>query len=436
MRFVHAVRRNSDLTTVVSFTLLCAIGFGWLWVQSGGTVPVVADPSDYRVSFVASDIKNLRTTGDVKIAGVTVGRVEELQIVEGDGVRVEISLDEEAAPLHDGSTVRIAVKSLVGSSYIEVADGSGSEIDSGSELPAGDVTPAVDLDELLSTLDEPTRRSLSRMVQSLDKATRGTGKDIDGLMTGLGKLGHEGHTVLDALAAQGDAITALTVETRQLLDALDTGQGQIAGLVSDAQLLSRATSDKKAEIEHLVRELPPLLRNVRSGAVSLRELSGPLHPILVSLRRAAPDLSRALINLPAATADLEGLLPHLDSTLERLPPTLDALPAFSRSLREFIPNSHLLLRDVNPMLGYLEPYGMDLAAFFTNWGGSFDTIAEDGIRPSRLMATAQGAGTIKGNPVDLTNTGTWWLNPYPEPLTADDPAPYEGNYPHLERDPE
>jgi phospholipid/cholesterol/gamma-HCH transport system substrate-binding protein len=436
MRLIKVLRGNSNLATVLGFTLFCAIGFGWLWAQAGGTIPFLAEPGDYRVSFVTDDVKNLRSTGDVKVAGITVGRVESSEIIDGDRVRVELSLDESAAPLHDGVTVRVGVKSLVGSSYIDVVDGKGARLDSGSEIDAGNVVPAVDVDELLETLDKPTRKSLTGLFRSLDTATRHTGQEVDALMTGLGRVGREGHTVLDALAAQGDDLTALTVEVRQLLDALDTGQGQIADLVSDAQLLTSATADKKAEIEHLVREMPGLLRNVRRGAVSLRTLSGPLHPILVSLRKASPDLTSALVNLPSVTRDLEGVLPHLDVTLDRLPATLDELPEFSKALRQLIPDSRLLLRDVNPTLGYLAPYGMDLGAMLASFGGSFDTVAEDGIRPIRLTATSEGVATVKGNPVDLTNRGTWWLNPYPEPLSADKPAPYKGTYPRLRRDPE
>jgi len=432
VRLVNAIRNTSGMATVLAFALLCAVGFGYLWVKSGGTIPVVAGAPDYRVVFTVDDSKNLRETGEVRIAGVEVGRIESRELA-GKRTRIEISLDESAAPLHEGATVRIGVKSLVGSSYVEVVDGAGRELESGVELSAEQVVPAVDVDELLETLDAPTRQSLKGVVRGLAASTRGTGADVDALMTGLGRIGREGYTVLDALEAQGEDLTAITVEARQLLDALDTGQGQIVDLVQAAQVLTDATAEKGAELSSLVRELPALLDNVGDGAVSLETLSGPLTPIAQSLRQAAPDLNAALLTLPAVTDDLAGLLPSLDATLDKAPATLTRVPAFARALSDAVPGARAVLADVNPMLSYLAPYGLDLGALFASFGASFDTLAEDGIRPIRLTATAEGVGTVRGNPVDLPNSALWWLNPYPEPGAADAPAPFDGTYPKVER---
>ncbi|HWJ82435.1 MAG TPA: MlaD family protein [Nocardioides sp.] len=434
MTLVKALRANGRLTTVLVFVLACAVGFGVLWVKAGGTVPLVAEARDYRVDFNAKDIKNLRVHSDVRIAGVVVGRVESRELTS-DGVNVELSLDPDVAPLHEGATVRVGVKSLVGSSYVDVKDGDGPAISSGADLPRADVVPAVDVDELLNTLDPKTRKALSGTVQALYQSTRGTGTDLDRLMTGLGHVGREGYTVLDALSAQNQDLAALTVETRQLLDALDEGQGQIVDLVDDAQSLTGVTAEKRAQVEELVRKLPGLVRNVGAGAVSLKQLAGPLAPILASLRQASPDLTRALVNLPAVTADLHGLLPSLDGTLDRAPRTLDRLPDFATALSDLVPDADTTLRDVDPMLAYLAPYGLDLGVLFGSFGGSFDTLAEDGIRPIRLTATGEGLGTVRGIPAKLPQTGLWWNNPYPAPGTVDQPQPYRGPYPRIHRAP-
>ena len=243
---VGAVLHDARLRTVVVFSLACLLGFGLLWVKAGGQIPLVADRGGYTVSFEAADVKNLKEFGEVRIAGVRIGRVEEIAR-DGDQVRVTLSIEDQAAPLHDGANVRIGVKSLVGSSFVEVVDGDGAELEDETVLTGASVTPAVDVDELLDTLDEPTRKHLSGAVRALDTATRGRGVEIDGLMTGLGHVGTEGTVVLDALAKQSKDLQQLSVEARLLLDALDTGQGQIVGLVDDAQQLTQVTADKQAK---------------------------------------------------------------------------------------------------------------------------------------------------------------------------------------------
>lgn len=430
-----ALVHDARLRTVVAFVVACAVGFGFLWVKAGGQIPLIADRGGYQVTFVSQDIKNLKEFGEVRIAGVRVGRVEATER-DGDTVNVTISVEEQAAPLHEGVNVRIGVKSLVGSSFVEIVDGDGSELEDETVLPDVSVTPSVDVDELLDTLDAPTRAHLSSAVQSLDKATRGRGGDLDAMMTGLGHVGTEGSTVLDALARQSEDLEKLSVEARLLLDALDTGQGQIVGLVSDAQVLTQATADNQDKIEETVRLLPAVVANVDTAAVKLSELSVPLTPIAADLRAASPYLSRALTHLEPVSRDLRALLPDLDGVLEAAPETLTKVKPFGSTVQSLVPDAEKTLADVQPMLSYLAPYGLDLGALFASFGGSFDVRAEDGIIPIRLTATAEGAHTLRGNPLKVVSSekrGLMWNNPYPLPGTVGSPNPFgTGEYPRIE----
>jgi phospholipid/cholesterol/gamma-HCH transport system substrate-binding protein len=432
----RAVLLDARLRTVVLFTLACAIGFGFLWVKGGGQIPVIASRAgDYRVTFEADNIKNLKEFGEVRIAGVRVGRVEATDR-DGQNVKVTLSVEDQAAPLHEGANVRVGVKSLVGSSFVELVDGKGAELPDGSTLSGPSVTPAVDVDELLDTLDGPTRAHLGNAIQSLDRATAGRGQDIDALMAGLGGVGREGRTVVDALADQSKDLKQLMVESRVLLDALDTGQGQIVGLVGDSQRLTQATADNQKAIEDSVRQLPAVVGNLETAAASISKLSRPLGPIAADLRTAAPFLSSALTNLQPAARDLRALVPDLDSTLDAAPATLQRVEPFAETVRKIIPEASSTLADVQPMLSYLAPYGRDLGVLFASFGASFDQYAEDGIIPVRLTATAEGFGTVRGNPIPLVSSekgGLLWNNPYPLPGDVDNPHPFgTGGYPHIE----
>ncbi|MFI5627011.1 MlaD family protein [Nocardioides sp. NPDC051685] len=436
---VRAVLTDPRLRTVVAFTLACAVGFGYLWVKSGGEIPVIASRSDdYRVTFEADDIKNLKDFGEVRVAGVRVGRVEATER-DGDKVKVTLSIEDQAAPLHKGANVRVGVKSLVGSSFVELADGKGTELPDGSHLSGSAVTPAMDVDELLDTLDEPTRRHLGSALQGLDRATGDRGEDIDALMSGLGGTGREGKTVADALADQSKDLKQLTVETRVLLDALDTGEGQIVALVGDSQRLTQVTAANQKEIEESVRQLPTLVGNLETAAGSLSELNGSLAPIAADLRTAAPLLSSALVNLRPAARDLRALVPDLDGVLDAAPATLTRIEPFDETVQNAIPEARTTLADVQPMLSYLAPYGRDLGVLFASFGASFDQYAEDGVIPIRLTATAEGAGTVRGNPVPLVSSekgGLLWNNPYPQPGDVDNPRPFgTGDYPRVKKAP-
>lgn len=433
MKTVDVLRRRIPLLTVVGFVIACLVGVGYLWVNSGGRIPGLTPPNDYTLSFQSTNLKNLRDVSEVRIAGVTVGKVLEREQA-GDQARVVLSINSDAAPLHRGATVRIGIRSLVGASYVDIVDGRGPELPARSALPTSAVKSAVDVDELLSTLDPATREALRGMVRSLGKSTVDTEDDLRHALKGVGYLGDEGHTVLDALAAQSADLQALTVDGKRLLDALDTGRGQIATMVQDARTLTDATAGKRDRIEQTMRELPGMLSKTKVAAGKLAELSGPLAQVAADLRRAAPDLTKALRNLPAASEDLRGLLPDLDATLDRAPTTLRRVPAFSEEVRALVPEARALLRDVNPMLAYLRPYGRDVGAMFANFGASFEVRDDNGLNPVRL-AMVYNAGSVRGNPVPLGFDPTHWANPYPAPGQAGDPAPFRGEYPRVERGP-
>ncbi|NKQ54233.1 MCE family protein [Amycolatopsis sp. K13G38] len=424
------LRRRAPLLTVLGFALACVLGFGWLWSETGAGVPGVP-AGGYRLSFATSDVKNLREVGEVRIAGVTVGHVTKTAVDKGQA-KVDLSLDQ-GVPLHEGVTVRVGVKALVGSSYVDVVDGHGAPLPSGTTLPAASVKQAVDVDELYDTLDPRTRQSLSQAVRSLGTATEGTGTDVGELMQGAGVLGQQGKTVLDALAAQSDDLKTLSGKATSLLDALDTGRGQIASVVGDAQTLTKATSGEQQAVSDTMRALPGMLDVTRTAGGKLGELSPSLAPIASDLRQAAPFLEQALLQLPQVTGDLRGLLPDLNATLDKAPATLDRVPAFGGTVRALVPGARALLSDLNPMLGYLEPYGRDIGAMFGNFGATMDTVNSDGVRTIRL-GTIFSPASVRNFPVKLPLNSLYWTNPYPLPGTVGRPAPFNGQYPHIQHE--
>ncbi len=79
---------------------------------------------------------------------------------------VTVELDESVAPLHEGSTVSVRNKTMIEETYLEITDGDGPEYASGSELPEDAVRPSVQLNDVLTSLDDGTRRDLSAVIRS------------------------------------------------------------------------------------------------------------------------------------------------------------------------------------------------------------------------------------------------------------------------------
>jgi phospholipid/cholesterol/gamma-HCH transport system substrate-binding protein len=421
------------LITVLAFVAACLVFLGYLWAQAGGTLPGLSAQRSYNFSVETDNVVNAVPFTDVEIAGVPVGKVDSI-VRDGARVRLNISLDQVAVPLHRGATVQISEKSLAGQPLVRLVDGTGPEIPSGTRLPDNAVLPAVTLRDVLASLDPKTLASLGGTVRAMGVATDGRTHDLSNLMAGLADLGRNGDTALDAIAAQSNDLQRLSTELTTVFDALDTGQGEIADLVSNANRLTSATAGQKRNLEDSVRKLPPLLRGASSTSEQFDRISGSLAPIATDLRAAAPDLNKALLQLPATSADLRGLLPDLQSVLDQAPTTLKRVPSFGETTRDLIPPATSVLLDLNPALRYIKPYGHDIAQLISNFGAAFHHYAADGKAYAYVRPIFQPL-SVRPQPVRLPHgLLTNEPNPYPGPGELTDLRPFSGAYPRVERD--
>lgn len=429
MRIPHAALPVVRLLALVAFGLVCALIFGYLWVNSGGKLPLVSKDG-YRISLDLPRVSNLVYDSDVMVAGVKVGKVADLH-VDGGQARVTMQLDS-GAPMHQGAIVQVRQKTLVNESFLEITDGTGPALPDGASLPQGAGRPAVELNDLLVSLDPGTRTALASSVRSLGAATQGSRQSIDQALRGLGDLGNQGKDVLDALAAQTPDLEALTGNAATVLAALNTRQGAIAQLVTDANQLTAATSAGSGDIEAVIRKLPGVLDSAKNASAGLSTLSSALQPVAGDLRDAAPSLSAALRELPGTTADLRGLLPTLDGVLGKAPDTLNRVPAVAGDLDQLIPSAQVALRDLNPMLAYVQPYGKDIAAMFANWASVLATGDVNG-KAYRVFFVINEQ-SLTGNPLNLNVGPLNKRNPYPGAGQLNTPGPWAGQYPRVQPD--
>ena len=427
MRISHSAAPALKGGVVAAFVVLCAVIFSFLWTNAGGRIPLISQ-SGYQVEVPLTDVDNLVFQSDVRIAGVNVGKVEGIETV-GRHTMVTLELDESVAPLHEGSTVKVRNKTLIEETYLEITDGAGAEYSSGSELPAKAVEHSVQLNDVLTSLDDETRRDLSKVIRSSGASLSGTREDVDLVLTGLGDLG-DNAGALEALAEQSDDLRALTHSSTQVLEALDVQQGRIVDLVRDSQRLTQVTSDHEDDVEALMRALPPLLGTTTDASESLERLSDPLATVASNLRASSADLDAALRELPATTSDLRGLLPSLDTALTRAPETLQYLPPLQRSVDPLVATLEVNLADLNPMLAYLKPYGPDVVSYWSNLIG-FASGRDVNGRIARVKPVFSVNTLNLGVPL---TPGTMY-NPYPDPGAHNRPRDFTGSYPRVEEDP-
>src|SRR3954447_22195558 len=99
------------LLTMVLFALSCFGLLLFLWLSFGGTIPL--KPKGYRVKVSVPEATQLGLYADVRVAGVSVGKVREKQLDKHHNRTIAtIELDPKFAPLHSDAKAILRQKTL------------------------------------------------------------------------------------------------------------------------------------------------------------------------------------------------------------------------------------------------------------------------------------------------------------------------------------
>ena len=105
--------------------------------------------SGYKVYATFDNISGLKKGATVEVAGVDVGRVDDIRLSPGERAQVTLRLDPDLK-LHDDAIAYIRTKGIIGDKFIKLSPGSSEKVIS----PGGkirDTESAIDLEELISS---------------------------------------------------------------------------------------------------------------------------------------------------------------------------------------------------------------------------------------------------------------------------------------------
>src|SRR6476620_4475392 len=202
----------AQLLTMVVFALSCFGLLLFLWLSFGGAVPL--KPKGYQVQVAFPEATTLATEADVRIAGVSVGKVRKLAVDHGaNRTLATIELDSAYAPLHQDAHAILRQKTLLGETYVELTPGHGAKAPEGGKLGDGQVSNTVQLDEIFDSLDPQTRKAFQGWQQELAKGIKGHGRDFNDALGTLPGFAADGNDVLAVLDSQQGALGRLVKNT-------------------------------------------------------------------------------------------------------------------------------------------------------------------------------------------------------------------------------
>jgi phospholipid/cholesterol/gamma-HCH transport system substrate-binding protein len=423
------------------FLLVCFAISSYYFHLAGTNILPGDEP--YRVQAVVPTAVSLAPAGDVKQAGVTIGRVSKIA-ERGHGTVLELELDDKHSPVFRDAQVLLRSKSIAGENYVEVTPGTpkAGEVPSGELLAPSAAGEATQIDELFSIFDETRRRDLQRALAGLGDGLRGEGEDLNRTLEAASALATEANPAFRTMADENRHVARLVDSFGRVAAAIGERREGVRQLTLQAKAAAEAVDDRDDKLRDFIAELPGFLRQARSTSNRLTTFSGGATPVVRDLRQATEALVPTVRDLLPAAREGQGLVTELARFSRAAVPALDKLAPFSAKASTFVPPLAAFLRQGNPMFAYIAPYFREVGTFFANDAASFQQTDALG-HVARIVlpisrSNAAGVFTPEQDRELQRLAGaldTRGNNAYPAPGGAGGSESYTGTYPRLEADP-
>jgi len=289
-------RTAVDATKLIIFMVVTTLATGVLVITIGNLS--FGGNKEYKAEFV--DATGVVKGDDIRIAGVKVGVVKNIEIVDRTRAMVTFSVQDET-PLSKATHASIRYRNLVGQRYISLDNevGDTARLDEGDTIPVSQTSPALDLTVLFNGF-KPLFQALSpedinKLSYEIIQVFQGEGGTLEGLLA---------HTasVTNTLASRDKLIGSLIDNLNEVLDhvgdrdkqltqLIETFRTFVAGLKNDRQAILGSLD----QVSQLSVQTADLVSGIRSPFVEdvkqLRSVAG-------NLDRGKGELDRALQVLP------------------------------------------------------------------------------------------------------------------------------------------
>jgi virulence factor Mce-like protein len=386
------------IAAMVIFALSCFGLLLFLWLAFGGPVPL--KPKGYRFEVSFPEATTLAKEADVRISGVPVGKVKDIQPDKQTGRSdVTIQLDSQYAPVPSDSKAILRQKTLLGETYVELTPGdkNANPVPENGHLAATNVSPTVELDEILRTFDAPTRAAFQSWMQNQALAIGGHGQDLNNALGNLGPFADDTARIVDILNTQSGAVKRLVSNTGVVFQALSERGTQLRQLIENSNKVFATTAARDKDLKAAFIALPTFQRETATTLDRVTRFANNANPLVTQLRPAARQLSPTLQDLGALAPDLEHLFRSLPALIQASKTGFPAAEQTLEDARPLIAQLDPFGRQVTPILDFIGLYKRELTAFFANTVAS--TQAKDPGSSLHYLRTV--------NPLNLENLAVY-----------------------------
>jgi phospholipid/cholesterol/gamma-HCH transport system substrate-binding protein len=370
------------ILVAVGFALSCFGLILFLWIAFGGPIPL--KPESYRITAYFPEATQLAVESDVRIGGVSVGKVKSLELappedrVDGnDTTEAVMEIQPDFAPISSDAHAILRQKTLLGETYIELTSGSApgthaapvslgaaannsdatsrtvDSVPEGGTLGISQTQDATQIDEIFNALDKRTRTSFQQWMANSAIAVDGRGQDLNDAFGNLGPFASDASDILGILRKQKVALHGLVRDTGTVFDALSQRDHELAGVITGSNATFGALASEQQALADTFQILPTFERESRLTLERLDQFQQNTDPLIRNLIPVAHDLSPTLHSVRELSPHLKRFFQNLDPLITVSKKGLPALARFLHGLSPVLDQLDPFLANLNPVLRYL-----------------------------------------------------------------------------------
>jgi phospholipid/cholesterol/gamma-HCH transport system substrate-binding protein len=263
--------------------------------------------NSYSAEF--SNASGLRAGQFVRASGVEVGKVKEVELIDGDKrIRVDFSVDR-SIQLYKSTTALIRYQDLIGNRYLELDRGAGENVDQvlppGGFIPLSRTQPALDLDALIGGF-KPLFRALNPE-----------------------KVNSIASTIITVFQGEGGTINDILDQTAELTAHLAERDDAIGKVITNLNTVLDTTVRHRKEFDATVDNFEKLITGLKdradplaTGTVHISNAAGTVADLLADNRGLLHDTVSRLEIIAEPLVDqrdqLDGILTKLPNAFNRI----------------------------------------------------------------------------------------------------------------------
>lgn len=367
-------------------------------------------------SAAFDDVGGLREGDDVRTASVRIGQVRSIRYDDGRA-KVVMQLNKDQEVYRDASAMVVA-RSALGQNFVMLSPGTAAtgQMPEGGKLDDAKVVSPVNLDQVLSVLDAPTRKATASLLYETGTGAAGHSLDLADALNAAPELLADLRVVARTLAAPETELDELLRSSESLAGRFDGRTDRVGALMEDmATTMDALGVDGGQPLEQTIENAAPALETTTKALEDLRAPLGQLDSGMRALRPGARALGDATPTLRAVLREGQPVLDKVPAVTKDATPAVRSLAGAMDDARPLADRLEKTFAAASGLAPVLAPYIPEFIRFFERWNSANQYGDKSGhsLRITLVVRPESITGVL---PIEDPLVHR---NPYPAPDQAD-----------------